>query len=85
MTNPDLTVGTAQRMYNCRNTLKSQWGNEYNFKISSYVTAIKRVMDSNGLTEYESVVKIVSNPEIEYNERSVMMLMAAAIEINEEK
>jgi hypothetical protein len=80
----EMSVGIAQKMYDCRRAAKQLLGAEYKVKVDVYIAALKRRMDEFGLNECEAVLKITQDPEIANNEMAVIMLMAAAIEISEE-
>ena len=81
----ELSVGIAQKMYDCRRAAKRLYGSEYKEKVDTYINALKKVMDSEGMNECEAVGKFIEDPEIKSNEMAVMLLMAAAIEISEEE
>jgi hypothetical protein len=80
----EMSVGIAHKMYECRKAVKGLWSNEYRVKISTYVMALKKVMDEYGYNELQAVLKFMEDPEIKSNEMAVMLFMAAAIEISEE-
>ena len=85
MNDAEVSIGIAYKMYECRKAAKTLWGNEYKVKISTYVTALKKVMDSHGYNELKAVLKFMEDPKIKNNEMAVMLFMAAAIEISEEE
>lgn len=84
MNKTEMSIGIAQKMYNCRKVAKVLLGAKYEERIKFYMQHIKKIIQENGGNEIEAVLSITKDPIIRDNEQDVMLLMAAAIEINEE-
>jgi hypothetical protein len=77
----EMTVGIADKLYQCRTKSKSLYGNRYRVKIDTYITSLKIVMDAEGFGVVSAVIWQTLDPEIANNKLSVMLFKAAAIEI----
>jgi hypothetical protein len=81
----ELTVGIADKLYQCRTRSKAILGIEYKVKIDTYISSLKIVMDAQGFGVVSAVIWQTLDPEIANNKLSVMLFKAAAIEIWEGK
>lgn len=76
-------VKLAAKLYECRDAAKSLYGNEYKEKLRWYIARIYEWQKSQKVETLPAVLGICSMPSVKANEMSVMLFMAAAVEIIE--
>ena len=76
-------IKIAAKLYQCRDTVKNLFKNDFKEKIEPYKTAIKKYMASTGKDEIHSVLEICNTEEIKEKGMAVLMFMAAATEMIE--
>lgn len=75
-------IKIAAKLYECRDTAKRFFREEYAEKLKPYINLIKAVMERNELDVLPAVLKITSET-VNDNGFGTMMFMAGAVELME--
>jgi hypothetical protein len=76
-------IKLAAKLYRCRDTARRFFTDEYQAKIEPYKLLIKGYAEEKNIDEMAAVMKICSDDVIKNNGWTVMLLMAAAVELIE--
>jgi hypothetical protein len=76
-------IKIAAKLYECRDTAKRLFKEEYEERVKPYSTLIIAVSEANKIDTLQSMIKISQLEIMENNGMGLMMLMAAAVEIIE--
>jgi hypothetical protein len=76
-------VQVVAKLYECRDTAKRFFGQEYKKKLEPYTHIIKAVMKANNLEEIQALFKISQTETYQENPMGQMMFMAAVVELTE--
>jgi len=76
-------VKIAAKLYECRDTAKRFFKDEYKVKLKPYTHIIKAVMKANNLEEIPALLKISKTYTYQENAMGQMMFMAAVVELIE--
>jgi hypothetical protein len=76
-------IKLAAKLYRCRDTAKRFFGNDFQDKIEPYKQVISGVAKDKGIGELEATMKICDDDVIKNNGWTVLLLMAAAVELIE--
>ena len=76
-------IKMAAKLYRCRDTAKRFFGEEFNDKIQPYKKIISDVAKDKNISELEAMMKICDDDVIKNNGWTLMLLMAAAVELLE--
>lgn len=76
-------IKIAAKLYECRDTAKRFFREEYAEKLKPYIAIIKAVMKANELDELQAILKISQTESYQENGMAQMMFMAAVVEIME--
>lgn len=76
-------IKIAAKLYECRDTAKRFFRDEYAAKLKAYISIIKAVMKANELDEIQALLKISKTETYKENGMGQMMFMAAVVEIME--
>lgn len=76
-------IKIAAKLYECRDTAKRFFREEYAIRLQSYITIIKAVMLAHNLDELHAILKISKSQSYQENGMAQMMFMAAAVELME--
>lgn len=85
MSNVKETIQIAAKMYDCQDTAKKLFKDEYPDKISWYVTTLRGVMEKEKLGELKAVLFVSELDSVKDNGMAIILFMAAAVEIIEGK
>jgi len=80
MENP---IKMAARLYQCRDTAKRFFRDEYQEKLKPYTHILSAVMKANNLDEIPALLKISETHTYQDNAMGQMMFMAAVVEMIE--
>ena len=73
----------AAKLYECRDTAKRFFRDEYSEKLQPYTHIVKEVMKANNLEELPALLKISGTLSFQENPMAAMMFMAAVVELIE--
>lgn len=76
-------IKAAAKLYKCRDTAKSFFGDKYKEKVEPYKHILKQVMEANNLEEIPALLKISESEHYQQNGMAQMMYMAAVVELIE--
>ena len=76
-------VQMAARLYECRDTAKSFFREEYKIKLEPYAHILKEVMKANNLEAIPALLKISQTHTYQESGMAQMMFMAAVVELIE--
>jgi hypothetical protein len=76
-------IKMAAKLYRCRDTATRFFGDEYKEKIEPYKKIIADVARDKNIGELEAMMKICEDDVIKNNGWTLMLLMAAAVELVE--
>jgi hypothetical protein len=77
-------IKLAAKLYQCRDTAKRFYREEFTSKIEPYKDLIKRHMELKQLDELKSAMEICEIPELKGNGGfTIIMILAAAVELME--
>jgi hypothetical protein len=76
-------VKIAAKLYECRDTARRFFKDEYKDKLEPYTHIIKAVMKANNLEEIPALLKISKTNTYQENAMGQMMFMAAVVELIE--
>lgn len=76
-------IKIAAKLYECRDTAKRFFREEYAEKLKPYIAIIKAVMKANQLDELGAILRISKTETYQENGMAQMMFMAAAVEMME--
>lgn len=76
-------VKMAAKLYECRDTAKRFFKEEYKAKLEPYTHILKAVMKANNLDEIPALLKISKTHTYQENAMGQMMFMAAVVELIE--
>ena len=76
-------VKITAKLYECRDTAKSFFRDEYKSKLEPYIHIVKEVMKANNLEEIPALLKISKTNMFQDNGMAQMMFMAAVVELIE--
>lgn len=76
-------IKIAAKLYECRDTAKNFFKEQYKEKLQPYSHILKQVMKSNNLEEIPALLKISSTEHYQENGLAQMMYMAAVVELIE--
>lgn len=76
-------IKITAKLYECRDTAKRFFREEYAEKLKVYIDIIKVVMKANQLDELQAILKISKTGTYKENGMVQMMFMAAAVELKE--
>jgi len=76
-------IKIAAKLYECRDTAKRFFREEYAEKLKPYISIIKAVMKANELDELQAILKISQTETYQENGMTQMLFMAAAVELME--
>ena len=76
-------IKIAAKLYECRDTAKRFFREEYAAKLKPYIHIITAVMKANELDELQAILKISKTETYQENGMTQMLFMAAAVEIME--
>lgn len=76
-------IKMASKLYECRDTAKAFFKEQYKEKLLPYTHVLKEVMKSNNLTEISALLKISKTNHYQENGMAQMMYMAAVVELIE--
>lgn len=76
-------IKMAAKLYRCRDTAKRFFGEEFKEKIQPYKKIISDVAMDKNIGELEAMMKICDDDVIKNNGWTLMLLMAAAVELVE--
>jgi len=76
-------IKIAAKLYECRDTAKRFFREEYAEKLKPYIAIIKAVMKANELDELGAILRISKTETYQENGMGQMMFMAAAVELME--
>ena len=76
-------VQMAAKLYECRDTAKRFFRDEYSEKLQPYTHIVKEVMKANDLEELPALLKISNTLSFQENPMTAMMFMAAVVELIE--
>lgn len=73
----------AAKLYECRDSAKALFGNEYKERVEPYAHKIRQHQINQKIDTLPAVLAICSLPHVKINEMATMLFMAAAVEIIE--
>ena len=76
-------VQMAAKLYECRDTAKSFFGDKYPEKLKPFTELIKAVMKANKMDELHALLKLAETKTYQDNGMNQMMFMAATVELIE--
>jgi hypothetical protein len=76
-------IKMAAKLYRCRDTAKRFFGDEFQDKIQPYKQVISGVAKEKSIGELEAMMKICEDDVIKNNGWTLVLLMAAAVELIE--
>lgn len=76
-------VQMAAKLYECRDTAKRFFKEEYKTRLEPYTHIVKSVMKANNLEEIPALLKISQTETYQENGMAQMMFMAAVVELIE--
>lgn len=76
-------VKIASKLYHCRDTAKSFFGDEFAEKIKPYTHLLTQVMAVNKLDEVQALLKISETNTYQDSGMAQMMFLAATVELIE--
>jgi len=76
-------IKMAAKLYECRDTARRFFGEEYKQKLEFYTHILKQVMKDNDLEEIPALLKISKTQHYQENGMAQMMYMAAVVELIE--
>jgi len=76
-------VQMAAKLYECRDTAKSFYRNEYKTKLQPYIRIVKEVMKANNLDSIPALLLISKTETYQESGMTQMLFMAAVVEIIE--
>lgn len=82
-TNNARNIKMAAKLYECRDTAKAFFKEDYNDRLVPYISILKAVMANNNLEEIPALLKISKTQHYHENGMAQMMYMAAVVELIE--
>lgn len=76
-------IKMAAKLYECRDTAKAFFKEQYKEKLQPYTHILKEVMKANNLEEIPALLKISKTQHYQENGMAQMMYMAAVVELIE--
>jgi hypothetical protein len=76
-------IKIAAKLYQCRDTAKKLFKDEFNEKISWYKEKIIKAKEDLNMDVLETVLELCNIPSVKENGMALMLFMAAAVEILE--
>jgi hypothetical protein len=76
-------VKMAAKLYNCRDTAKKFFKDEYKSRLDPYTHILKQVMQANSLEVIPALLKISETEMYKENGMAQMMFMTAVVELIE--
>lgn len=76
-------VQMAAKLYECRDTAKRFFKEEYKTRLEPYTHIVKQVMKANNIEEIPALLKISKTETYQENGMAQMMFMAAVVELIE--
>jgi hypothetical protein len=76
-------IKMAAKLYECRDTAKAFFKEQYKEKLQPYTHILKQVMKANNLEEIPALLKISQTEHYQENGMAQMMYMAAVVELIE--
>ena len=76
-------VQMAAKLYECRDTAKRIFKEEYKAKLEPYIHLVQIVMKANNLEEIPALLKISQTETYQENPMGQMLFMAAVVELIE--
>ena len=76
-------VQMAAKLYECRDTAKSFFKEEYKTKLQPFTHIVKEVMKANNLEEIPALLRISKTSTYQEDGMAQMMFMAAVVELIE--
>lgn len=76
-------IKLAAKLYRCRDTAKRFYGAEFKDKILPYQQVISKLAKEKGIDELLAIMKICEDDVIKNNGWTLILLMAAAVELIE--
>lgn len=76
-------IKIAAKLYQCRDTAKRFYKDEFKYKVEPYKECIRKYMDKSDKDELLSVMEICEVDEMKEKGFAIIMFMAAAIELIE--
>lgn len=73
----------AAKLYECRDTAKSFFREEYKTKLEPYTHILKEVMKANNLEEIPALLRISQTHTYQESSMAQMMFMSAVVELIE--
>lgn len=83
MTGNEQQVKLAAKLYECRDSAKALHGKEYKAELKWYIARIYEYQKKQKVETLPAVLAICSLPSVKENSSTIMMFMAAAVEIIE--
>jgi len=77
-------IQIAAKLYDCRDTAKSLFKEEYKTKLQPYTHIVKEVMKANKLEVIPALLKISKTATYQDSGIAQMMFMAAVVELIEQ-
>jgi hypothetical protein len=78
-----IKIVIVAKLYECRDTAKSFFKEEYKERLQPYKHILQQVMKANNLEEIPALLKISQTEHYQENGMAQMMYMAAVIELIE--
>jgi len=76
-------IKIAEKLYECRDTARRFFRDEYKAKLEPYTSLIKQVMKANNEGELEALLRISKTNTFQDNAFGQMLFFAAAVELIE--
>jgi|688.fasta_scaffold1254114_2 hypothetical protein len=76
-------IKIAAKLYECRDTAKKFFRNEYSEKLKPYTHILKQVMAANKLDVIPALLKVAQTNMYQENAMGQMLFMAATVELIE--
>jgi predicted house-cleaning noncanonical NTP pyrophosphatase (MazG superfamily) len=76
-------IKTAAKLYECRDTAKRFFNEQYKEKLKPYIHVLKHLMKDKNLEEIPALLEISKTEHYKENAMDQMMYMAAVVELIE--
>lgn len=76
-------IRIAAKLYECQETAKKLYGDEYKDKMKWYIDTLNKYAKLNKTDTLKAVISICKKSPIKENGMAVMLFMAAAVEVIE--
>lgn len=83
MANTEKQIKMAAKLYECRDTAKRFFKDEYPEKLKPYTHIIKAVMAANNIDVIPALLKVAQTDTYQENAMGQMLFMAATVELIE--